>query len=50
MSQGNGGRRRIGIKDAERICREIAEGLASEGLATEGPESPDEIFSRLIRR
>ena len=41
---------RAGVADAARICRQIHAGLAAPALAWDGPESPDEIFSRMIRR
>jgi hypothetical protein len=41
---------RAGVTDAERICRQIHTGLGAPTLAWDGPESPDEIFSRMIRR
>jgi hypothetical protein len=42
--------RRAGAKDAESLCARIAAGLASEGFGAADPESPDEIFGRMIRR
>jgi hypothetical protein len=42
--------RKGGVEDAERICKQIHAGLAAQALAFDGPESPDEIFSRMIRR
>jgi len=39
-----------GVADAERVCKQIQAGLASRALSADGPESPDEIFSRMIRR
>ena len=39
-----------GVVDAERVCKQIQDRLASQALAADGPESPDEIFSRMIRR
>ena len=41
---------RSGVEDADRVCQQLAAGLASQGLAADGPESPDEIFGRMIRR
>lgn len=41
---------RGGVEDADEICRLLAARLASERFEACGPESPDEIFSRLIRR
>ena len=42
--------RKSGVEDAERICRQLAAGLAAQGLAADDPETPDAIFSRMIRR
>lgn len=42
--------RRSGVADAERVCRRLAERLAAQGLAADDPETPDEIFGRMIRR
>jgi hypothetical protein len=39
-----------GVADADRVCRQIQAGLASQALAADDPESPDEIFNRMIRR
>jgi len=42
--------RRSGVEDADRVCQQLAAELAAQGLAANGPESPDEIFGRMIRR
>jgi len=39
-----------GVKDADRVCQQLAAALATQGLAADAPESPDEIFGRMIRR
>jgi hypothetical protein len=41
---------RRGVEDADEVCRQLAARLASKRFESPGPESPDEIFSRLIRR
>ena len=41
---------RAGVADAERICRQIHAGLAASAPGWDGPESPDEIFGRMVRR
>lgn len=42
--------RRGGVEDADEVCRHLAISLDSEPFDASGPESPDEVFSRLIRR
>jgi hypothetical protein len=42
--------RGCGVKDADAICQRLAAQLASGGFGASDPESPDEVFSRLIRR
>jgi hypothetical protein len=42
--------RASGVADAERVCQQIRSRLAAQTLLADGPESPDEIFSRMIRR
>jgi len=42
--------RRSGVEDADQVCRQLAARLASQHFEAAGPESPDEVFSRLIRR
>ena len=42
--------RRSGVEDADQVCRLLVVRLASQHFEASGPESPDEIFSRLIRR
>ncbi len=42
--------RRSGVADADRVCQRLAAELAAQGLAADDPETPDEIFSRMIRR
>jgi hypothetical protein len=42
--------RRGGVEDADEVCRQLVANLAAESFDTNGPESPDEVFSRLIRR
>ena len=42
--------RASGVADAERVCQQLQAGLASQAALADGPESPDEIFSRMIRR
>jgi hypothetical protein len=42
--------RRGGVEDADQVCGQLVARLASEHFEASGPESPDEIFSRLIRR
>ncbi|HEY8154817.1 MAG TPA: hypothetical protein VII72_11875 [Myxococcota bacterium] len=41
---------RSGLEGADRTCQRLATRLASERFETSGPESPDDVFSRLIRR
>lgn len=41
---------RIGVGDARRVCERLASELAAQGLAAQDPETPDEIFGRMIRR
>jgi len=41
---------REGVEDANEVCRQLVARLASEQFGASGPESPDEIFSRMIRR
>jgi len=41
---------RGGVEDADEVCRQLAARLASQRFESAGPESPDEVFSRLIRR
>jgi len=42
--------RASGVEDADRVCQQLAAALAMKGLSGEAPESPDEIFGRMIRR
>ena len=42
--------RASGVAEAERVCQQIRAALAAQALAFDGPESPDEIFGRMIRR
>jgi hypothetical protein len=42
--------RRSGVEGADHVCRLLVTRLASAHFESPGPESPDEIFSRLIRR
>jgi hypothetical protein len=42
--------RRGGVEDADQVCRLLVTRLASQQFEAHGCESPDEIFSRLIRR
>jgi hypothetical protein len=42
--------RRGGVEDADEVCQQLVARLASGHFEANGPESPDEIFSRLIRR
>jgi len=42
--------RRGGVKDADEVCQQLVARLASERFEASGPESPDEVFGRLIRR
>jgi hypothetical protein len=39
-----------GVKDADSACQRIAARLADARLEAAEPESPDEVFGRLIRR
>ena len=39
-----------GVADADAVCRAIAAALAGERFGSRSPESPDEVFDRLIRR
>jgi hypothetical protein len=41
---------RCGVEDAEQVCRKLAARLLSQRFEASDPESPDEVFSRLIRR
>jgi hypothetical protein len=42
--------RRSGVADADQICQQLVARLESERFEAYDPESPDEIFGRLIRR
>jgi hypothetical protein len=42
--------RKLAVEDPERVCRQIHAALVAQALAWDGPESPDEIFGRMIRR
>jgi hypothetical protein len=44
------GIRRAGVVEPEQVCARLASGLDAQHFETRTPESPDEIFSRLIRR
>jgi hypothetical protein len=41
---------RGGVEGADEICRQLAARLAVRRFEASGPESPDDVFSRLIRR
>jgi len=42
--------RRGGMEDADQVCQLLVTRLASQRFEARGFESPDEVFSRLIRR
>lgn len=42
--------RRGGVKEAAAVCERLAAQLASGRFGASDPESPDEVFGRLIRR
>jgi hypothetical protein len=44
------GIRRAGVPEPEQVCARLASALDSQHFETRTPESPDEIFDRLIRR
>jgi hypothetical protein len=41
---------KAGVKDAQQVCERLALQLAAAQAGGSDPESPDEVFARLIRR